>query len=539
MSRILDFFGLERKTPVVNAVEVNVVEKPATPPPPSAEYVGRIYSVRFDGEKNLGEGGPILDYGIDHYRLAARSWQAYLDDTVAQTIINRFTIWVMDKGLKLQSNPLKVALESEGITIDSEKFNEITEARFTVWAKSKHSTLSKNRSMNKLAIQAFKHAKIGGDCLVVLRYDKGVKVQIIDTAHLNSPIGYQVEAGRKVIDGVEIDIFTGEHVAYHVRKKDRISTQRIPAYSSTGFKTAFLIYGSEYRMDNQRGVPVIATSLERIKKLDRYSEATLGSAEERQKIAYSIEHQIGGTGESPLTQSLAKAYDLESNDGSELPVDYIGRQLANDVSASTNKQTFNMPIGATMKSLESKNELYFKDFWESNSNIICAAVGIPPNVAFSLYNDSFSASRAATKDWEHTIEVERDSFIEQFYAPIYQFWLFFEVLNGKINAPGYLNAWKEENWFSLEAYSNARFTGPLFPHIDPLKEVKAEREKLGTLAAHIPLTTVEAATEFLMSGDSDSNAYQFAEELKQAKELGLEAVEKMVPENNGNTDGNN
>ena len=86
----------------------------------------------------------------------------------------------------------------------------------------------------------------------------------------------------------------------------------------------------------------------------------------------------------------------------------------------------------------------------------------------------------------------------------------------------------------MEAYSNARFTGPLFPHIDPLKEVKAEREKLGTLAAHIPLTTVEAATEFLMSGDSDSNAYQFAEELKQAKELGLEAVEKMIPENNVN-----
>ena len=145
-----------------------------------------------------------------------------------------------------------------------------------------------------------------------------------------------------------------------------------------------------------------------------------------------------------------------------------------------------------------------------------------------MYNDSFSASRAATKDWEHTIEVQRDFFIEQFYAPIYQFWLFFEVLNGKINAPGFLNAWKENNWFSLEAYCNARFTGPLFPHIDPLKEVKAEREKLGTLAAHIPLTTVEAATEFLMSGDSDSNAYQFAEELKQATELGLISVENTT-----------
>ena len=520
MSIILDFFGYVKKTDIPTTT--------VKTPPPTAEYVGRIYSVAFDGEKNLGEAGPIFNYGIDHYRLAARSWQAYLDDTVAQTIINRYVIWILDKGLKLQSNPSKVALASEGIVIDSEKFNEITEARFTVWAKSRHSTFNKNKSLNKLAIQAFKQAIIGGDCLVVLRYENGVKVQIIDTAHLATPIGYQLEANRKVIDGVEIDVLTGEHVAYHVRKKDRISTQRIPAYSSTGFKTAFLVYGSEYRTDNQRGLPVIATSLEKIKKLDRYSEATLGSAEERQKIAYSIEHQIGGTGESPLTQSLAKAYDLESNNGEELPVDYVGRQLANDVSASTNKQAFNMPIGATLKSLESKNELYFKDFWESNSNIICAAVGIPPNVAFSLYNDSFSASRAATKDWEHTIEVQRDFFIEQFYAPIYQFWLFFEVLNGKINAPGFLNAWKENNWFSLEAYCNARFTGPLFPHIDPLKEVKAEREKLGTLAAHIPLTTVEAATEFLMSGDSDSNAYQFAEELKQATELGLISVEKTT-----------
>jgi hypothetical protein len=80
----------------------------------------------------------------------------------------------------------------------------------------------------------------------------------------------------------------------------------------------------------------------------------------------------------------------------------------------------------------------------------------------------------------------------------------------------------------VEAYENARFTGPHFPHIDPLKEVNAERAKLGELAKHIPLTTIEGSVEALGTGDSDSNVIQFADELKNAKDVGLEAVKKEV-----------
>ena len=72
---------------------------------------------------------------------------------------------------------------------------------------------------------------------------------------------------------------------------------------------------------------------------------------------------------------------------------------------------------------------------------------------------------------------------------------------------------------ALALTRNARFTGPMFPHIDPLKEVNAERAKLGDLAKDIPLTTVEAATEALNGGDSASNLEQFIEELKSAKPL--------------------
>ncbi len=261
--------------------------------------------------------------------------------------------------------------------------------------------------------------------------------------------------------------------------------------------------------------------LETLKKIERYKEAAVGSAEERQKIAYFIQHEIGGTGESPLAGQMMRAFDANRGSGDSLPVDEEGKALAQDIAATANKQTYNMPVGAQLKQLESRNELFFTEFYETNANIQCAAIGIPPNVAFSLYNDSFSASRAATKDWEHTIEVERDFFNSQFYATIYSFWLYTEILKGDIQAPGYLRAIASDNYMVTEAYHNARFTGPMFPHINPLVEVQSERMKLGDLAANIPLTTVEAATEVLNGGDSDSNAAQFSEELKQAKQLGI------------------
>ena len=59
------------------------------------------------------------------------------------------------------------------------------------------------------------------------------------------------------------------------------------------------------------------------------------------------------------------------------------------------------------------------------------------------------------------------------------------------------------------------------PHIDPFKVVKAERAKLGSKGDDIPLTTVEAATEVVGGGDSDSNLEQFAEELAEAKRLNV------------------
>lgn len=482
-----------------------------------------IFSISYSGEKNLGEIGPIKNYLMDFDGLRMRSWQSYVESEISQIVLNKFTIWIVGSGLKLQAEPAKKVLKSEGITLDTENFNDITEARFNVFANSKIADYSNMLSLNSIANTAFLNSIIGGDVLIVLRLiKKQVKIQLIDGAHVSAPFGEKDSKGRKkgennrIRNGIEISP-KGEHVAYWVNTK-HFEFERIKARGDkSGLKMAFMVYGGRYRLDNVRGIPMIATVLETLKKLERYKEATVGSAEERQKIVMQIIHQQFSTGENPLQGQLAKAFDDDAVTD-DIPTDDVGNKLADTVAATTNKSVFNMPIGAELKGLESKNELYFKEFYTVNINIVCASLGIPPEVALSKYDSNFSASRAALKDWEHTINVNRKRFSEQFYQPIYEFWLEIQILLNKIQAPGYFLA---NNNMVKESYQTARFTGATIPHIDPLKEVDAVRKKLGDLGKNIPLTTIEKATEELNGGDSNSNMEQYAKELEKSKSLGI------------------
>ena len=495
---------------------------------------GRSYVKSFDGEKNFGEVGPIIDYRVDYAGLRHRSWQAYLTSDIAKTILDRFTIWIVGQGLKLEANPKKKLLNSVGVDFQNvEDFNEIIESRFNVWAKSNDSSYDGNTSFNELSNEGFKNSKVGGDVVGVLRYSKGqLTTQLIDGAHLGTPLGNKgAKDGNRIINGIEVND-KGGHVAYHIHKSLN-EYQRIECYNKTAkLKQAFIIYGSKYRLDDNRGLPIISTSIESLKKIERYKEATLGNAEEVAKVAYQIVHQAFSDESTPFKDQISKMSGSNGTGQDAYPVDAVGNAMANSVAATTNKQALNMTRGSKVEPLNHGNgQLSFKEFYDTNANIICSSIGIPPNVAFSLYNDSFSASRAATKDWEHTISYERDGFTNQFYSHVYAFFLHVQVIEGLVTLPGYLQAHKEDNYLVLESYRSCRFTGPMFPHIDPLKEVKAERAKLGPLAGNMPLTTVEKSTEVLYGGNSRSNFEQFGREMTDAKDNGIEEeiIEPIEP----------
>lgn len=504
-----------------------------------------IYATNFNGEKNLGELGPIKYYFMDYQSLRVRSWQAYIESATAQTVINKFNSWVIGKGLKAQSEPVGEILSK--MNPDLKAFSAQVEARWRVFANSVTCDYQGKRNLHELSFVAHKHAKVGGDILVVLRYEEsGLKIQLIDGGHISSPLSgtdwwpMVAKNGNRIINGVEISA-RGEHVAYYVRKPVdspnpymTFDVERIPCKTTeedkSGLVSAFLLYGLEFRLDTQRGIPLLTAVLQKLKKMERYDEATLAAAEEQAKVAYQIKHQLGASGENPWTEQMSNAYNYNPMNDGDLPRDIEGRQLANKVQATVNKMVVNLPPGAEVGAMrDNKDKLYYSEFLDKNNDIVCATVEIPPDVAMSQYNENYSASRAAIKDWEHTLDVKRTDFARGFLQKIYNYWLEIEILSNRIQAPGYLIARNvSRDSMILEAYRTVRFVGAPVPHIDPVKEVQAERLKLGATGAAVPLTTVERSTEALNGGDSDHNMEQYSQELEKSKELGIELPEETT-----------
>jgi capsid protein len=255
-----------------------------------------------------------------------------------------------------------------------------------------------------------------------------------------------------------------------------------------------------------------------MKKLDRYKEATVGSAEERAKITWFVEHAQYSTGEDPAPRMKA-AGGRSVDPGTEKITNELLKTTASNIRYTTGKQTLNMPIGATLKSLDSKNDLYFKDFYFTNFEVLCATIGIPPEVALNKYTSSFSSSRGANKNWEHKILFEREKIDLELYQPFFNYWLEMEVYAGRIDLPGYVMAKYTDDYMLLEAYQKSRFIGAKMPFIDPLKEVQAARAKLGDQGT--PLATYEQVTEELNGGDWQANIEQAKMEQDKAKDLGF------------------
>jgi len=138
----------------------------------------------------------------------------------------------------------------------------------------------------------------------------------------------------------------------------------------------------------------------------------------------------------------------------------------------------------------------------------------------------------ATKMTEFKYVTDRADLAKAFYKPIYSFWLDTRVLLGKVTASGYLTAMINGDYELLQAFKNSEFIGPNMPHVDPLKEVMAERRKLGDDL--IPLTTRTKAASRLGEGDWYQNIDNFKQENEKAGDL---IPPKIIP--NGGANGNN
>lgn len=446
----------------------------------------------------------------------------YLESDVAKIIVTAFVEWVVASGLKLQAEPIEHVIKKKNPNFKRDEFVKDVESRFRLLAKSCHSAFNGMDNFHVLQRKALKESIIGGDCLVVFRVGKTANAEVISGRHIETPhlTKYAAEAkkrGNKIVRGVEIN-GKGDHVAYYIRQWCEYNAdpnqkyKRIEAKGKkSGRRNAVMIYGDEFRTDDVRGVPLFASSIEKIKKIDRYIEAVVASVEERSKVAYFAEHNHFSDGENPLVQGMKGAN--YAGEGQE-PIGGTISEASKQVAMTTNKTMINMPVGATLKSIESTQELKMSEFVSGNFVYICASVGLPYEVALMKYENSFSASRMASQTWQQILNNKRDLFTFKSYKPFYDLVLEVDILNGDVQAEGYLKALMDDDVIMIEAYRNARFIGPGVPQADPSKEVKASVLKIQNY-----LSTVERESEVLGSGDFDNNVESLSREFKKILEL--------------------
>lgn len=482
-----------------------------------------IVKVGWDGEKTLGELGVVKRTVPDYKRLRLRMYHAFATIDTIKIIASKFFYWTIGTGLKLQCEPDRTVLESEGIMNDDTfyaNFQKLTESRFAVYANSKYSDFSQEKNLHTLALNAYQGEFLGGDMLCVVRYeDHGPVMQVISGEHVCSPEiteKYFEEAktrGNKIKHGIEIDK-KGTHVAYYVCIDEDVTEdkfERIPAFGEkSGRRLAWMVSGQKISPDHVRAVPQMSQSLEKINKLDRYTEATVTKAEQGANVVYTIEHQDFSTGENILQQELNKKKGINTLTGVDIDKNHVlGDGLANKISVQTSGKAYNMPNGSKLVSFQSEAESKYKEFKDSIFDDISAGSDVPPEVALQKYNSNYSASRAAINSFGHITIVNRLKFSNDFYLPFFKLWLEFQILTGKISAPGYLE--NQDNFMVTESYSKCRFIGKNMPHIDPLKEIKAIREMLG-LSDTTPLISREQAVEMLNAGQWDENFLKYLEE---------------------------
>jgi len=325
----------------------------------SANLSTNTWSTGFDGEKNLGELGAVKNYYIDYPKLRERSHQYFLESDIINTIIERFSLWVVKNGLRLQMNPIESILKESGVNADLKKYSKSIELRYKIWANSKKSTKSENQTFNKMLRKIFEQKKIAGDVLVVLWVVDGrLKVQTIDGAHLVGNTFLPAANGNYISHGVECD-GDGKHVAYHVRTVNGV--KRVRAYDKgTKLRTAFLVYGSTWRCDAVRGYPATAAALETASNIDSYTTASLTQADDIKRVSYALQHNQHSTGESHMGKMIGAAMgDNRGNVDSQLDPYQEGSNITANLAATTGRNFANLPIGSELKSLESKNELFF------------------------------------------------------------------------------------------------------------------------------------------------------------------------------------
>ncbi len=428
----------------------------------------------FDGGKFFGGFGATQIQDVDYWTLRARSTQLFNENLYARGIIRRLVTNEINTGLNPEACP-----DEAIIGVPEESLNEWTETvetRFGIWAKGPELCDWKKKStFGAIQRAARMEALISGDVLVVVRQSQQTKlpmVQLISGSKVRTPLGEagNLRKGHKIRHGVELDS-VGRVVAHWIKQDDG-GSKRIPAVGEkSGRKISWLVYGTDKRLDDLRGQPLLAIVMQSLKEIDRYRDSVQRKAVINSIMAMFIEKGEDKMGTLPVTGGAVRR----------------DQAVTTDSDGGTRK--FNMASqipGLVMEELQTGEkpvlmggqgtDVNFGTFEEAIIQAVAWTLEIPPEVLRLSFSNNYSASQAAINEFKIAINRTWGDFGETFCTPIYIEWLLSETLLQKIIAPGLLQSWRNPNEYDIfGAWTATDWYGSIKPSTDMLKQAKGSK----------------------------------------------------------------
>ncbi len=472
----------------------------------------------FDGGKFFGGFGATQIQDVDYWTLRARSVQLFNENLYARGIIRRLVTNEINTGLMPEACPDEAII---GVAEESlNDWTETVETRFGIWGKNPEICDWKKKSTwGAIQRAARMEALVSGDVLVVIRQSQQTKlpmVQLISGSKVRTPLGESsnLRKGHKIRHGVELDS-VGRVVAHWIKQDDG-GSKRIPAVGElSGRKISWLVYGTDKRLDDLRGQPLLAIVMQSLKEIDRYRDSVQRKAVINSIMAMFIKKGEDKMGTLPVTGGAVR------------------RDQATTTDSDGTKRNFNIASqvpGLVLEELQTGEEpvlmggqgtdVNFGTFEEAIIQAVAWTLEIPPEVLRLSFSNNYSASQAAINEFKIAINRTWGDFGETFCTPIYIEWLVSETLLQKITAPGLLQSWRNPNEYDIfGAWAATDWYGSIKPSTDMLKQAKGSKilvtEGWSTNAREARITT---GTKFSKN----------IKRLKRENELKAEALRPML-----------
>lgn len=435
----------------------------------------------MDGEKFVGGFGPTQLFNVDYWGLRQRSAQLFQENLYAKGIVRRLVTNEINTGLTPEAMPNDEIL---GMTEDQlSDWSEFTETLFDLWGKNPNvCDWKKESTFGDIQRQARQEALISGDVLVVLRSNPATKlpqVQLISGDKVRTPLFSQqksLRTGHTIQHGVELDR-KKRVVAYWIVQdgKDRTGLgemKRLPAFGEkSGRRLSWLVFGTDKRLDEVRGQPLLGIVLQSLKEIDRYRDSTQRKATINSIVAMWIKKTNDKPGSLPIQGGATRHDDVTHTD------------------STGTARTFkieSMNAGAVMEELEEGEEPVmhapnsadqsFGEFEEAIIQAVAWANEIPPEILKLAFSNNYSASQAAINEFKIYLNKVWAHWGDTFCTPIYKEWLVAEALLQKIAAPRLLEAWRNPAMYDVfGAWVSVIWYGSIKPSTDMLKQAKGSK----------------------------------------------------------------